>query len=112
MNASVAILRPSHILSSTSGGELLEQINHHLQAGKKAILIDFSDAMFMDSTGLGYLVTALSRIKAAQGELYLCSLKGQAAMLIELTKMDKTFQIFADRAAFDLYHSARNTSES
>lgn len=103
MSASTAVFKPTQTLSSISGRELLEQIEQSLEAGSKVILVDLAEVLFMDSTGLGYLVSALKRVRAKSGQLYLCSLRGQAAMLFDLTNMHHAFQVFSSREDFDRF---------
>ncbi|OLP18342.1 hypothetical protein BST81_11140 [Leptolyngbya sp. 'hensonii'] len=97
---SIQIFQPSRMLTSVNGTELLDGIDLALEEGYQHFLIDMQDAMFMDSSGLSFLVTAYKRVRSAGGTLSLCSLKGQAAMLVEITRMDKMLDIYSDRDAF------------
>jgi anti-sigma B factor antagonist len=63
-------------------------------------LIDLKDIQFMDSSGLGTLVSAMKVVRGAGRKLFLCSVNGQIKMLFELTKMDKIFEKFADQDEF------------
>ncbi len=111
MTISVAILKPERILSSLSGQKLLQELDGHLKAGTKNVLIDFSDALFMDSMGLGYLISMMKRTKEANGEFYLCSVKGQAAMLLDLTGTSSILKIFADRAEVGKFIAQQSTDQ-
>ncbi|MDX2096172.1 MAG: STAS domain-containing protein [Leptolyngbyaceae cyanobacterium bins.59] len=103
MSLKPVVFQPTRILSSTTGLEIVEQVQTSLEDGDRIFLIDLSDVLLMDSTGLGCLVNALEKVQTANGQLYLCSLKGQAAMLFELANMGTVFQVFRDRAAFNHY---------
>jgi anti-sigma B factor antagonist len=52
--------------------------------------------MFMDSSGLGTLVSALKLVQKAEGRLALCSLSGQALMLFEMAGMEKMFETYSN----------------
>jgi anti-anti-sigma regulatory factor len=47
------------------------------------------------------MVVTLQRVRSKGAKLYLCSLNDQIKIILELTKMDKVFDILPDRAAFD-----------
>lgn len=66
---------------------------------QKNILIDMSKVDFIDSTGLGCIVTALKKIREADGMLELCGLQGKAKVVFTITRADKIFTIYEDRQA-------------
>jgi anti-anti-sigma factor len=97
----VEIFRPDDtLLSAHNAHKLLDWINDALSTGHKDLLIDLGGTDFMDSSGLGALVTALKRAKTAGANLALCSLKGQAKLLFELTNMFSVFDIYANPEEF------------
>ncbi|MFN5924751.1 MAG: STAS domain-containing protein, partial [Pseudanabaena sp.] len=49
---------------------------------------------FMDSSGLGALVSALKLIRNSNGEMVICAANDQVKMLFELTSMNKIFKIY------------------
>ncbi|MGD1920777.1 MAG: STAS domain-containing protein [Pleurocapsa sp.] len=101
MNSTVQIIEPEGILDGTKTNDFQHQINQSIDSGVHTILVDFSNVTFMDSSGLGALVKAFKALKAAEVDLFLCSINEQIRMLFELTSMDKYFAILADRAEFD-----------
>lgn len=98
--ANIEIIQPNGILDSTRTQELRDQINQGLEQGAQTILLDLEDVTFMDSSGLGALVTALKAVRAAGGKLCICSVNEQVKILFELTSMDQVFDIFRDRSDF------------
>ncbi len=101
MNDFVKIFQPSGILDGTKANDFQQEINACLEKDTKIILIDFQDVTFMDSSGLGSLVLLLKNIRAAEAEIFLCSLNDQIKILFELTSMDRIFTIFPTRADFE-----------
>lgn len=95
------IIQPDYVLNGPNTVSLRKQVQECLEQGIKLVLIDLQDVTFMDSAGLGSLVTILKSVRSAQGKLYLCSVNAQIRMLFELTGMDKVFQIYSDRAEFN-----------
>lgn len=102
MSKSSRVLAPTGLIDNAGGTQLRREVSELLDAGIEVILIDFANISFMDSSGLGAIVAILQRVRTRGANLYLCSLNDQVGMIMELTKMDKVFDILPDRAAFDL----------
>ncbi|MEE3716023.1 STAS domain-containing protein [Tumidithrix elongata RA019] len=101
MRESVRVLEPVGLMDSNGSAQVRREVADLLDVGVEALLIDFKNITFIDSSGLGTLVAILVRARSKRTNLYLCSLNDQANILLELTKMDKVFNIFPDRATFD-----------
>jgi len=97
----VEVFRPTRILSSSASGELLEDIQTSLDAGRTNILINLQNVMFMDISGLATLVLASKRVQTAAGRFALCGLNGQARMLVEQSGMRRTFEIYDNLEDFE-----------
>lgn len=100
MDLGVKIVQPSGILDSTKSDQFKHDIHEVLRPDANIVLIDFKDVSFMDSSGLGALVTALKSVRAMGGDLYVCSINEQIKILFELTSMDKVFQVFSNQDEF------------
>jgi len=98
--ANFDIFQPNRLLSSGNAGELVAWTKQALETGVDVLLIDFCQVMFMDSSGLGTLVSALKLVQKAEGRLVLCSLGGQALMLFEMAGMEKLFETYSDLDEF------------
>jgi anti-sigma B factor antagonist len=57
------------------------------------LIIDMQDVSFIDNSGLGALITALTIIRANGGRLALCSLNESVEVVIELTGSQRFFDI-------------------
>ena len=73
--------------------ELKELVFAALDNGERRILIDFSQTGYIDSSGLGALVSISKRVREAGGELRLSGLNEDLRSLFELTKLDTLFAI-------------------
>jgi anti-sigma B factor antagonist len=80
-----------------SAPELKEHTSRVIEQGKTCVIIDLSRVTFMDSTGLGVLVGALKRLRAARAELLLVVTDYDIERLFELTGLDGTFTIYRSR---------------
>lgn len=73
--------------------ELKDLIQAALEGGERRLLIDFSRTGYIDSSGLGALVSISRRVREAGGELRLSGLNDDLRSLFELTKLDTLFAI-------------------
>ena len=77
--------------------ELKQRVLDALEAGDRKFLIDFTKTGFIDSSGLGVLVSLSKKIRDEGGDLRLAGLNEDLKTLFELTKLDTLFAI-ADSA--------------
>lgn len=77
--------------------DLKDAVLDRLSAGDRDVLLDFSGASYIDSSGLGVLVSLSKRIREEGGELRLSGLNEDLLTLFELTRLDTLFQIAEDR---------------
>ncbi|MBI4545230.1 MAG: STAS domain-containing protein [Gemmatimonadetes bacterium] len=77
--------------------ELKQKVLDELEKGERRFLIDFSKTGYIDSSGLGVLVSLSKKIREQGGELRLANLNEDLRTLFELTKLDTLFQIAESR---------------
>ena len=73
--------------------ELKQRVLEELDRGERRFLIDFGETGYIDSSGLGVLVSLSKRIRELNGDLRLANLNDDLKSLFELTKLDTLFQI-------------------
>ncbi len=78
--------------------ELKQKVLDALEEGNKKFLIDFTKTGYIDSSGLGVLVSLSKKIRDEGGDLRLAGLNDDLKTLFELTKLDTLFAI-TDSAA-------------
>lgn len=101
MSPVVKAIEPAGLLDGTKATVLRKEIDEILANGANIVLIDLKEVTFIDSSGLGALVSALKSVRGNGGKLFLCSINAQVRMLFELTSMDRVFQIYANRDEFN-----------
>ena len=89
----VAVLQVEGQLIVGNRQELKDLVQAALDRGERRLLIDFSRTGYIDSSGLGALVSISKRIREAGGELRLSGLNEDLRSLFELTKLDTLFSI-------------------
>jgi anti-sigma B factor antagonist len=67
--------------------------------GHKRILLNLGNVSYIDSSGIGELVSAFTNIRTAGGELKLLNLTQKVHDLLHITKLHKVFDIQDDEAA-------------
>jgi len=77
--------------------ELKQRVLDELEGGGRKFLIDFSNTGYIDSSGLGVLVSLSKKIRELGGELRLSTLNEDLRTLFELTKLDTLFRIADSR---------------
>ncbi len=73
--------------------ELKQKVLDAADGGARKILVDFSDTGYIDSSGLGALVSLAKKLREVDGELRLAGLNEDLRTLFELTKLDTLFAI-------------------
>jgi anti-anti-sigma factor len=73
--------------------ELKQRVLEELEKGERKFVVDFSNTGYIDSSGLGVLVSLSKKIRELGGELRLSSLNEDLRTLFELTKLDTLFKI-------------------
>ncbi len=73
--------------------ELKQKVLESLDGGAKKFVIDFGKTGYIDSSGLGVLVSLSKKIREQGGELRLAGLNEDLQTLFELTKLDTLFAI-------------------
>ncbi len=95
--ANVTILTPLITwLDASNVAQFKEAIQPHM-ADHPCLVIDLSPVEFMDSSGLGAMLSVLKKIDLIHGDLKLCGLSRKVRALFELVRMQRIFEIFNDR---------------
>jgi anti-sigma B factor antagonist len=70
-----------------------------LARGRKKIVLDLADVDYIDSAGLGALVSAFTSVRNEGGDLKLVYLTKKVQDLLQMTKLYTVFEIFDDETA-------------
>ncbi len=73
--------------------EFRTEVTNLVDQGIVNFIIDFSECNFIDSTGLGALVSIYKKCAEHSGNVKLISLKEEVKKLFELTRLDRVFEI-------------------
>ena len=96
----VTIVDLSGKITLGEGGlTLRDEVRKLLAAGSKKIVLNLAEVNYIDSSGLGELVSAYTAVKNAGGELKLLNLTSKVRDLLVITKLVTVFDVKDDEAA-------------
>ena len=78
---------------------LRDTVKNLLSKGQKKILLNLGDVNYIDSSGIGELVSAYTTVKNQGGELKLLKLTKKVHDLLQITKLYTVFEVKDDEAA-------------
>jgi anti-sigma B factor antagonist len=78
---------------------LRDKIREMLGQGSKKILLNLGDVTYIDSSGIGELVSAFTAVRKEGGELKLLNLTKKVHDLLQITKLYTVFDVKDDEAA-------------
>ena len=101
--SSIKILRPDGHLNAANAAEFGSQLTAAITSEPKAaILVDMEQIESLDSAGLMILVSALTLTQARNQRFSLCAVSPSIRIIFELTQLDRVFEIFEHRRAFEM----------
>lgn len=95
-------------LDIASSASLKDDILRRVAQGKNQIILNLAQVDFINSSGLGTLVSILKEVRLAKGRLVLSNLASYVQEIFEITQLSNIFEIFVSEAdAQDAFvHSA------
>ncbi|HVZ17637.1 MAG TPA: STAS domain-containing protein [Terriglobales bacterium] len=95
----VSIVDLSGRITLGEGSTMLRDIVRDMIAkGQKKILLNLGDVTYIDSSGIGELVSAFTTVRNGGGELKLLNLTKKVHDLLQITKLYTVFDIKDDEA--------------
>lgn len=84
-------------MDARSAAEFKDRVGALIKAGNQWIALDLSEVEFIDSSGLGALVSVLKQL-GGKGEIAIGGVRDTVASLFKLTRLDKVFQLYPEPA--------------
>lgn len=81
-------------LDASTAPDFKSHVLNFVANGKTRILLDLGKVDFIDSSGLGAIVTILKRVSDG-GDLCICNPKEPIKNMFKLTRMERVFRIFS-----------------
>ncbi len=103
----VAVLTLSGRLDLANGNKLKDEIKTILDNGKTAIHLCMKDLEFVNSSGLGAMVSIMKEIRLRRGRLTLSDMADYVREVFDITQLSHIFEIFpTEEEALHSYQAA------
>lgn len=76
-----------------SSNDLKDAILDQIDYGKNKIIVSLKDVTYIDSSGIGVLITTLSKLKKINGDMIIIHVYDSVRKVFELTKLTSFFKI-------------------
>lgn len=84
------------LIGEDSGVDLIELVNDQIQKDIKLCIIDISELRYINSSGIGVLITILTKFRNKGGEVCLLKPSESVQKLLIITKLNAIFTIAED----------------
>ena len=90
-NAVVVTLK-GNVMGGPDGSKLHETLHELREQGKKNVVVDLSKVKFMNSSGLGMLISGLTTMRNSGGDLRLANVADRIQSLLVVTRLITVFK--------------------
>lgn len=91
----VGVVKIDGRLDGSNANDLKNEFDEFLKEAKNFVF-DLIALEFIDSTGLGAIISSLRKVSELEGDIYIANLQEKPRMLFEITRANKLFNIFDD----------------
>lgn len=82
------------LIGDEVGPKLVEVVSDAILDGAKTFVIDLSEVRYISSSGIGLLITMLTKMRNAGGEVYLTAPSEHVKKLLIITKLNNIFTVY------------------
>ncbi len=90
----VVIEISGNVMGGPEAAEFSEKIKSLIAEGKKKIVVDLADVKFMNSSGLGMMISGLTSVKNGGGAMKLACVTEKIHSLLMITKLISIFETY------------------
>jgi len=83
------------LIGGSDSLELMDTINDKINAGASKAIINMHDVRYMNSSGIGILITIFTKFKNKNGNAVVSNASNQIVKLLTITKLDTVIKIFS-----------------
>jgi len=88
----VVITLKGNVMGGPDGAKLHDTLHELKEEGKKNVVVDLSKTKFMNSSGLGMLISGMTTMRNAGGDLRLANVADRIQSLLVITKLITVFK--------------------
>ncbi len=95
------------LMGGTETSEIHDRIKQLAQVGVKKVILDLGQVKWMNSSGLGALMSSMTTMKSSGGDLRLSSVADKVESLLIITQLMKIFKTYSTMdEAIKSFHEA------
>ena len=87
------------LIGSPDTDQLLQSVDMHLGEEINQCAVDLSEIRYINSTGIGVLVSLLTKFRSRGGEMVLINPADHPKKMLAITKLNNIFTVSPDEAA-------------
>lgn len=96
LDGKIMVIRCPGRVDAVVADELKDLMKALVDKKKFLLVVDMDKTEFMDSSGIGALVSRIAATRSNQGDIRLASVKESISRLLRITNLDKIFECFDD----------------
>ncbi|MEJ2003539.1 MAG: STAS domain-containing protein [Cyclobacteriaceae bacterium] len=85
------------LIGENSGIDLIEVVNTQIAAGARLCIVDIRKLRYINSSGIGVLITILTKFRNKGGDICLLEPSENVKKLLIITKLNAIFQVASDQ---------------
>ena len=94
IGTNVTVIQPTGRLNMAAASTLRKQLQDIVEGGSSRIVVDLSATEFIDSSGLGALISGLKIARQEGGDLRIAATPEQVGTVLELTNLNRVLPTY------------------
>jgi len=90
----LVIFLEGNLLGEHANAPVMELLKSGLESGTSKVVFNLSNLKFINSTGIGMMMMALTKLRNSGGELALCNAPEQMKKILQITKLESVFKVY------------------
>ncbi|MDN3205819.1 STAS domain-containing protein [Algoriphagus sediminis] len=82
------------LIGDRLGPKLVEEVSDAVESGARTFVVDLSEVRYISSSGIGLLITMLTKMRNVGGEMYLTAPSEHVKKLLIITKLNNIFTVY------------------
>ena len=92
----VLIIRADGGLNKETSAQFVGELEKLIEAGLTRIIVDCTLVDYISSYGVGVLARLHAKLRQRGGDVKVCNVKGIVRDFLELTRLDRIFEVYPD----------------
>ena len=87
------VLEVRTLFNELDNKEILRDVQNRIEQGFNNFIVDLSKLDFMNSVGLNFLISMMTKSRKSGGDITIVNANDQVMSLLEITKLKKLFKL-------------------